>query len=80
MPGISLLQVQRQEGQGGQAPGPENPGRLSHGYRWDNITLIARPSSIHSQERETEGISFERPAERWVSKNLRKRGQADTDS
>src|SRR5262249_6363178 len=44
---------------GGQVPGSEQPGRLSHSYRGDNVTLIGRPLPIRDQKRLTDGVSFE---------------------
>jgi hypothetical protein len=77
--GLAFSQVQRKEGRREQVTGPENLGRLSLCYRCDNVSLIRRPSPIRSQERQTDGISLARPAERWVSKNLLQRSQVDAD-
>jgi hypothetical protein len=50
------------EGQGGQGTGPPHPGRLSHCYRCDNITLHSdtfahAPKALTKSSRPRSGVS-----------------------
>jgi len=58
---LALQEVTIEEGQG---TGAQNPGELSYGYPYDNITLMIRPSPLtqaHTAKRRASLMAFQEP-------------------